>query len=101
MYHLLKIVEEPSAPEIKIDEERLREFLDCVKLWDFVKMNQHEYQSLHAAERFSILKDYCFKMCQKYGSGKWSILFFYSDFILFVYFFLTFLPFLFNKSATC
>ena len=82
---LLRIVEESSAPEIEIDEERLREFLKHVKVWDFVKMSQDEYQSLSAAERFSILKDYYSKMCQKYGSGKWSILFFFYALILFVH----------------
>ena len=71
---LLSIVEEPSAPEIEIDENRLREFLSRVKIWDFIKISQNEYQALSAAESFSLLKDYQIKMSQKYGSGKHSIL---------------------------
>ena len=67
MDRLLSIVEE--QPSVDIDEGRLMQSLSPVKVWDFVKISQLEYQSLPASERFSILKYYYIKMCEKYGSG--------------------------------
>ena len=63
MDRFLSIVEE--QPSVEIDEGRLRQFLSRVKVWDFVKILQLEYQSLPATARFSILK----KIYNKYGSG--------------------------------
>ena len=66
MDRYLSIVQE--QPLVETDEGRLRQFLSRIKVRDFVKISQLEYQS--ATERFSILNDYYKNTCDKYGSGK-------------------------------
>ena len=66
MEKYLNLVKE--QPSVEIDEARLRQFLPHIKVWDFAKISQQEYQALPATNRFSILKDYYTKMLEKYGS---------------------------------
>ena len=64
MEKFLSFAEEQSS--VEIDEGRLKHFLSYVKVWDFIKISQQEYQSLPATER-SILKDYYAQIYKKYG----------------------------------
>ena len=71
MERFLSLVEEPSQQdEVQTDEEKLKQFLRKVKLWDYARISLSDYQKLSVNDRCSILKNYYFDMLKKYsGSG--------------------------------
>lgn len=72
----MRIVEQDSAAEDQIDEDRLKFCISKVKFWDYLRISQQKLSSIILEERTSLLKIYYRDLDAKFQvSGKIYLLF--------------------------
>ena len=79
----MRIVEQDSAAEDQIDEDRLKFCISKVKFWDYLRISQQKLSSIILEERTSLLKIYYRDLDAKFQVSDKIYLLFVSFFSVF------------------